>query len=405
MRRGSRSQSTEPDSDSYSNYNGGGGGASRPSSIRSSRRMSLRMPSFKKGGNAREEDDVPPPVPAVPTDRSKSYSRKNVNATSNGNGNAANGTTSPASTSPNPEDARMRSYSKLINGNGNSNGGASEGLPPSSRGYSAPPSSQPAATSQKQEELKPKQQQQQANGTSSSNGILGSTAAIVAGGAAAAGGAVASITGLGSKKEDESTSNGYGAYDSDEESDEFHDAELADIAEGTEDEDESPQQQPTRHRGLSDGAVLGSNIPRSSSPETTTTNTTTNDNGTSRTNSQIGSTASYKRRSGSVPTGAASSESSSTPNDNKAKKETPQHVREKAARVAKLNFDDVKQSGEEMIEDIGVARKALHLFLNSHMIEAEKIIEVHADKRMYYALGWGLIATIKGFMVSFRDRR
>lgn len=365
MRRGSRSQSAEPDSDQASG---------RPSSIRSSRRMSLRMPSFKKGSKDNQEEEIAPPVPAVP-DRTKSYSKRNISASPAAAAPIATSTSPVANDSP-----RMRSYAQT-NGNGTAaTNGASSASP---AGY---PSSE-----KKEAAVSPPASQEETKQNGASNGILGGATALVAGTAAAAGGAVAAITGLGGAKTE--GTNGKAGYDSDEDSDEFHDAELADIAEGSEDEDETPH---TRHRGMSDGAVMGAGAIRSSSPEPSLTTATTNDSG-SRATSQIGSTASYKRRSGSVPTGSADT---STPSDNKAKKETPQHVREKAARVAKLGFDDFKQTSEEMTEDIGVARKALHLFLNSHMIEAERIIEVHADKRMYYALGWGLIATIKGFMVS-----
>lgn len=87
-----------------------------------------------------------------------------------------------------------------------------------------------------------------------------------------------------------------------------------------------------------------------------------------------------------------------TANDAKAKGDVSQAVRDKAARVAKLTAADVKISTKDLRDDIEVARGALNLFLNSRMLEAERIIEEHADRRLYYALGYALIATIKGFM-------
>ena len=71
---------------------------------------------------------------------------------------------------------------------------------------------------------------------------------------------------------------------------------------------------------------------------------------------------------------------------------------ERSARIAKLTTKDVQQSPNELMEDIGVIMHALHLFLNSRMVEANNIVEVHADKRIYYALAYALLATIKAFM-------
>lgn len=71
---------------------------------------------------------------------------------------------------------------------------------------------------------------------------------------------------------------------------------------------------------------------------------------------------------------------------------------ERSARIAKLTTKDVQQSSEELKEDIGVITHALNLFLNSRMVEANDIVAVHADKRIYYALAYALLATIKAFM-------
>lgn len=119
--------------------------------------------------------------------------------------------------------------------------------------------------------------------------------------------------------------------------------------------------------------------------------------------SKLRGTSGAKRRAGSNPTPSSSGvavaeEAGMTYWDAKSKKDVSGDVRDKAARVARLSFEDVEQTTDEMYEDIKVARGALHHFLNSRMIEAEEIIAEHANKRMYYALGYGLIATMKGFM-------
>ena len=82
---------------------------------------------------------------------------------------------------------------------------------------------------------------------------------------------------------------------------------------------------------------------------------------------------------------------------------SPQHLvsdrtKERSARIAKLKTTDVQQAPEELIEDIGVASNALHLFLNNRMVEANEIIAVHSDRRLYYALGTAILATIKAIM-------
>jgi len=84
--------------------------------------------------------------------------------------------------------------------------------------------------------------------------------------------------------------------------------------------------------------------------------------------------------------------------DERAGQEATQKAKDKAARAAKLKFADVQQSEAELNEDIATCHKALNLFLNSRMIEAECILEQHADKRLYYALGLSVISVIKGFM-------
>ncbi|KAK0526742.1 hypothetical protein OC834_004696 [Tilletia horrida] len=84
--------------------------------------------------------------------------------------------------------------------------------------------------------------------------------------------------------------------------------------------------------------------------------------------------------------------------EEQANGETTRKAKEKSARAAKLKFDDVKQDENQLNEDLQTCHKALHLFLNSRMIEAERILEEHADRRLYYALGLSVISVIKGFM-------
>ncbi|PWN42672.1 hypothetical protein IE81DRAFT_289951 [Ceraceosorus guamensis] len=222
---------------------------------------------------------------------------------------------------------------------------------------------------------------------------VGAGAAVAAGATAVASKVLGTENGTPESKQKQQA-NGYD--DSDDESDEFHDAELADIEEHEEEEDHHTRKQSHRqgmHRGLSEAALGGASAasstyggPRSGSPETTTA---------SLAPSSLRGTSGAKRRSGSVPVGG---DETSTPADVKAKKETPLYVREKAARVQRLTFDDVALEEDEMEDDIKVARHALNLFLNSRMIEAEEIMKKHSDRKLYYALGDALIAVIKGIM-------
>ena len=73
-------------------------------------------------------------------------------------------------------------------------------------------------------------------------------------------------------------------------------------------------------------------------------------------------------------------------------------AKSRSERVSKLTFADVTQSDAEMHEDIETARKALHLFLNSRMLDAYELIEGKSESRMYYAVGYAILSTIKAIM-------
>lgn len=329
------------------------------------------------------QEDAPPPVPAVPAE----LTRPALNA--NGNGRtASSGVIQDSSVPVHPH-----------NWNGTSNGTG-------------------AKADQDQE----------------SKGILGGAVAAVAGAGAAAGDAAAALASKVTGGADTSNAHAANDDDDDDSEDEFHDAELADILEHDEEEDshhrhaapaskhqvqrEASHQSTEshhhgRHRGLSEGEGValgagagagaagaafasGYGARRSKSPERSNGDGRPESvrSSSSRAPSQLRGTSGAKRRSGSLPSG----NDSSTPAEQKARNETPFYVREKAARVRKLTYDDVKMEEKEMFSDIQEARKALHLFLNSRMIEAEEMIAKYSDQKMYYALGDALIAVIKGFM-------
>ncbi|CAD6884370.1 unnamed protein product [Tilletia controversa] len=84
--------------------------------------------------------------------------------------------------------------------------------------------------------------------------------------------------------------------------------------------------------------------------------------------------------------------------DDSAGQESTQKAKDKSARIAKLKFADVKINESDLDEGLQVCHTALNLFLNSRMIEAERLLEEHADKRLYHALGLSVISVIKGFM-------
>lgn len=275
----------------------------------------------------------------------------------------------------------------------------------------------------------------QQQGVKERKGILGGATAAVAGAGAAAGGAAAALASKATGKTDDAgkgKENGdrhYGDYSDESDDDVFHDADLDDIAEGEgEDDDQTDNDQQKdaesarprstsgksgsnhgRHRGLSEGegmalgagatggaaaAARRSGSSKKSDEADSQNRPVSKRSSSSKTPSQLRGTSGAKRRSGSAPVG----DEKNTPVDQKAREETPVYVREKAARVRKLTYDDVSMSESEMRADIKAAREALHLFLNSRMIEAEEIIAKYSDRKLYYALGDAIIAVIKGFM-------
>lgn len=183
--------------------------------------------------------------------------------------------------------------------------------------------------------------------------------------------------------------------------DDFHDAPLADISEGEEEEDDHH----SHHRGAAAGgtaaALAGAGAAarhrRNKSGSSSQSVPNGNASGSTGSTYKPKGTAGASRRAGPAADAKLPGHVSSS-SDTRARSETSQAVRDKAARVAKLTASDVSINAQQLREDIEVARKALNLFLNSRMIEAERIIEEYADSRLYYALGYALIATIKGFM-------
>lgn len=235
-----------------------------------------------------------------------------------------------------------------------------------------------------------------------SSSYVGAAAAAIAGAGAALFSKVAP-TSLTTNGNDD----GY-ASESDDEDDVFHDAELADIDEGEEEEEEERQQPqaPTKSAAAANGSATRTRVSSQASPPASPTSPTAALDGSDagrKAPSKLKGTAGARRRAGSTSAAAATATSSAddpnaTPSDAKAKRDVPADVREKAATVSRLTTDDVLQSTDSMRSDIEAAHGALHLFLNSRMLEAEEIIKEHADRRMYYALGYALIATMKGFM-------
>ncbi|SPO24760.1 uncharacterized protein UTRI_01732_B [Ustilago trichophora] len=205
-------------------------------------------------------------------------------------------------------------------------------------------------------------------------------------GAAVAPAAAAAAAAAASDSESESSQ-----VDSDYSSeDDFFDAPLADISEGEEEDEEH------HHYGRG-GAAAGAGAAALAGGAGAAARHRRNKSGSSGRSLPKGSggdsykpkgTAGASRRAGPAPSAT----------DTRARTDTTAAVQAKAARVAKLTASDVRITPAELRQDIEVARNALNLFLNSRMIEAERIIEEYADRRLYYALGYALIATIKGFM-------
>ncbi|EPQ25627.1 uncharacterized protein PFL1_06807 [Pseudozyma flocculosa PF-1] len=226
--------------------------------------------------------------------------------------------------------------------------------------------------------------------------------AVAAASSAAAGVVGAAGTLLAKSNGDASADQGDAQHShiySDESSDEeFYDAELANITEGSEEEEDLEDDD--GQSAEDQGAVAGREHKQAKNAALASPR---KGKGSGQVGNIAGSsykprgTASASRRAGAA-TATAGAEQVMTPADAKANGDIPRHVRDKAARVAQLGVNDVKLTAEELRGDVEVARKALHLFLNSRMIEAEEIVAEHADTRLYYALGYAIIATIKGFM-------
>lgn len=411
--RRSRSRSASQEPPETASVNGGGdanGSATAASGMRrrtssAARRMSsLKLPG-KLGRSRRDSThgDDTPPVPAIPADKRSSVASSSGGASRSSAGNK----TSSAAAPQGYPGAAADSSAKSVASSQSSGASAGAAKNKTSRAVNG----KPAGGDVEGDAKKDADDADDANG---SNGYLAAVTTAVAGTAAAV---VAKVTGQ---------DDGYNSESDDDSDDVFHDAELANISEGEEEEDgktnsgepaaaalpaadksRSAYHTAGRSRGVSEASGTDSarassgalDLRKTQSPDETTEQSST---AAARTPSKLKGTSGAKRRAGSTPIGGGDDDdgtgASSTPQDAKAKKELPAEVREKAARVQQLTFDDVQQSAGEMEKDIEVARGALHLFLNSRMIEAEEIIKEHADRRMYYALGYGLIATMKGFM-------
>ncbi|WFD31576.1 hypothetical protein MSPP1_002615 [Malassezia sp. CBS 17886] len=76
----------------------------------------------------------------------------------------------------------------------------------------------------------------------------------------------------------------------------------------------------------------------------------------------------------------------------------PEETRARSARIHKLTMRDVQLSTDELYADIATARKALHLFLNSRMFEAYGIVHEQSERRLYLAVAYALLSTIKAVM-------
>ncbi len=216
------------------------------------------------------------------------------------------------------------------------------------------------------------------------------------------GAAAAAIASSDDDEEDEDSESEEEEDDDDDDSsdDDFHDAPLADISEGEEEEDD------IIIRGAKAGAVgavAGAGAAARHRRNKSGSSGRNVANGHAGSTYKPKGTAGASRRAGPAADAAAPGQASST-NDTRARSDVTQAVKDKAARVAKLTAADVASDSKQLHEDIAMAHKALNLFLNSRMIEAERIVEEYADSRLYYALGYALIATIKGFH-DLRARR
>ena len=74
------------------------------------------------------------------------------------------------------------------------------------------------------------------------------------------------------------------------------------------------------------------------------------------------------------------------------------NAKDRSARISRLTYADVRQSPDNMYQDILVTHRALHCFLNSRMLEAYEIVEPYSECRLYHSLGYALLSTIKAMM-------
>ncbi|WFD44091.1 hypothetical protein MPSI1_002756 [Malassezia psittaci] len=70
----------------------------------------------------------------------------------------------------------------------------------------------------------------------------------------------------------------------------------------------------------------------------------------------------------------------------------------RSERVAKLKTSDVMISTEELYKDLDIARQAMHLFMNSRMKEAYNLVADKSEIRLYHAVAFALLSTIKAMM-------
>ena len=70
----------------------------------------------------------------------------------------------------------------------------------------------------------------------------------------------------------------------------------------------------------------------------------------------------------------------------------------RAERIAKLKASDMMISEAELYEDLKTTRQAMHLFMNSRMHEAYSLVSKGSERRLYYALAFALLSTIKAMM-------
>lgn len=373
-----------------------------------SRRMSLKMGFGKRSNSSSaletghlpdpvepEALEAPPPVPAVPDDLSRYPGMQNLQVQDDSNVASVPGS-GRSRRFRKPSQTTTIDTAKTLNGQ-------TPVVPRARNGKIDEAHEEDGEEEGEVDGEKTEDEQQDGKDTSY---VRAATAAVASAGAATVGAVAAlapALSGNSAQQQqiekvatngarpEQQPANDAAEYSDDSSSEEFFfDAELADIAEDSEGEDEP--QSPTRRKVVT-GASMA---PRSASPEPLSPVK-------EKKMSKPRGTAGATRRAGSeetpAPPAASSRKDGGPAATAQAKEGLPTSVLNKAAAVSKLTIDDVRQTTPELREDLKTMRKALDLFLNSKMIEAEQIAERHADKQLYYALGLALIATIKGFMV------